>query len=195
MDGLSLVRNYIPMQRLLFSLFALFLLIRLDAQTGTAPATADEVLRKAIKTAARDNKKVLLMFHASWCGWCHRMDSSLSDPSCRKFFDDNFVITHLVVDESAANKNLENPGAAEMRTRYHGDGVGIPFWLIFDKNGTLLADSKIRKNGETPEGGNNIGCPANEDEVAYFIELLKKFTPLQPDQLAIIARRFRQNAL
>jgi len=161
---------------------------------ATAP-TADEVIKTALTKAVKENKKVLLMFHASWCGWCHRMDTSLNDPVCKKFFDDNFVITHLVVDESADKKDLENAGANELRTKYHGDGLGIPFWLILDKNGNLLADSKIRKNGEGPEGGNNIGCPANEDEVAYFVELLKKTTSLKADQLAIIATRFRKNAL
>jgi hypothetical protein len=130
------------------------------------------------------------MFHASWCGWCHRMDSSLLDPSCRKFFDDNYVIRHLVVDETDY-KNLENPGANEMRTKYKGDGQGIPFWLVFDKDGKLLFDSKLRKDANDP--GNNIGCPASAEEVAYFIEILKKTSKLNSEQLAVISTRFRKN--
>ncbi len=156
--------------------------------------TADQVMKSALVQAAKEKKNVILMFHASWCGWCHRMDSSLNDPTVKKFFDDNYVITHLVVDESAANKNLENIGANELRTKYHGNGTGIPFWLVFDKDGKLLADSKLRTNNEGLEGGNNIGCPANPAEVTYFLEILKKSSKLTDPQLSIIAERFRKNA-
>jgi thioredoxin-related protein len=65
-----------------------------------APPPAEEVMKEAFATAKKQDKKVLLMFHASWCGWCHKMDTSLNDPSVKKLFDDIFVIRHLVVFES-----------------------------------------------------------------------------------------------
>ncbi|MBK7374589.1 MAG: hypothetical protein IPJ02_03205 [Chitinophagaceae bacterium] len=52
----------------------------------------------------------MLIFHASWCGWCHKMDTSLNDISVKRFFDDNFVITHITVLESKGKERLENPG-------------------------------------------------------------------------------------
>ena len=177
---------------LAFLLFGQFVIAQ---PAGTDVPSADQVLKAALSQAARENKNVILMFHASWCGWCHKMDTSLNDPTVKKFFDDNYVITHLVIDESPANKALENAGVYEFRTKYHGDGVGIPFWLIFDKEGKLLADSKIRKNGENAAGGNNIGCPANADEVDYFLELLRKTSKLDEKQLSLVAIRFRKNAL
>jgi thioredoxin-related protein len=175
-------------------LFVLFQQLAFAQPPATDVPTADQVMKAAFEQAGRQKKNVLLMFHASWCGWCHRMDTSLNDPAVKKFFDDNYVITHLVVDESPANKNLENAGANEVRTKYHGDGSGIPFWLVFDKDGKLLADSKLRANNEGPEGGNNIGCPANPEEVTYFVEILKKTSKITDPQLTIIAERFRKNA-
>lgn len=68
--------------------------------------SADVVLKEALSKAAKENKKVLIIFHASWCVWCRRMDSSLADPSVKSFFDRNFVITHLTIMESANKKNL-----------------------------------------------------------------------------------------
>jgi len=65
--------------------------------------------------------------------------------------------------------------------------------LVFDASGVLLADSKLRKPGEGPEEGMNIGCPAQEQEVDHFIEFLKKTSPLKEDQLEIIKKRFREN--
>src|SRR6188474_3755397 len=85
-----------------------------------APLSAEEIMKEAFVSAKKQNKKVLVMFHASWCGWCHKMDTSLNDASVKKFFDDNFVIRHLVVAESDRKKNLENPGGQEMLEKYEG---------------------------------------------------------------------------
>ena len=118
----------------------------------------------------------------------------MNDESCKKFFDDNFVVRHLVVDEYNEKKKLENPGADELRAKYHGNGQGIPFWLIFDKDGNLLADSQMKPEGAGPDSkGNNVGCPAQEKEVAYFIQVLKKAAHMTAAEEAAIENRFRQN--
>jgi thiol-disulfide isomerase/thioredoxin len=157
-----------------------------------APA-ANDILKEAYVKAAKENKNVIVIFHASWCGWCHKMDNSMNDASTKKYFDDNYVIAHLVVDESKGKENLENPGANQIRTKYNGDGIGIPFWLVFDKNGNLLADSKIRTEGQGPEAGENIGCPANEKEVSYFVGILKKTSKINDQQAEAVRKRFRMN--
>lgn len=173
--------------------FALFFSLVAKTQPVLLPESAETILKNACTQAAKENKDVFIIFHASWCGWCHRMDKSMNDETCKKFFDDNFVIRHLVVDESADKKNLENPGADELRKKYYGDGQGIPFWLLFDKEGKLLADSKRRAEGAGPETGENTGCPASANEVEYFISVLKETTNLNSAQLEIISKRFRQN--
>lgn len=176
-------------KRIAFSCLLLCLLFSAKAQV----ASADAIMKDAYQLAAKEKKNVFVMFHASWCVWCHKMDTSMNDPACKKFFNDNYIIRHLVVDESKANKDLENPGADEFRKKYYGDGHGIPFWLVFDKDGKLLADSKIRGEGDGPEKGQNTGCPATEEEVTYFIEVLKKTSRITSSQLAIIKQRFRKN--
>ena len=175
------------------SSLAFALLFSIAATAQDPPLSAGEILKEAYQAATKENKKVFIIFHASWCGWCHRMDKSMNDETCKKFFEDNFVIRHLVVDESTDKKNLENPGADELRNTYYGVGQGIPFWLVFDKDGKLLADSKIRVEGEGPDKGTNTGCPANEKEVDYFISVLEKTTNLNSSQLAVIRKRFREN--
>jgi thiol-disulfide isomerase/thioredoxin len=177
----------------LSSIAVFFILLFSIAAKAQPPSSADEILKGAYLAATQENKNVFIMFHASWCGWCHKMDKSMNDETCKKFFEDNFVIRHLVVDESTDKKNLENPGADELRKKYHGDGRGIPFWLVFDKDGRLLADSKMRDKGTGPENGENVGCPASANEVEYFISVLQKTTKLNPGQLEVIRKRFRQN--
>ncbi len=73
---------------------------------------------------------MILIFHASWCGWCKKMEASLSDPLCKKMFDDNYVIAYLDVMEQKEKQNLENPGSMEVMKKYEGDKSGLPIWLI-----------------------------------------------------------------
>jgi thioredoxin-related protein len=157
------------------------------------PPAADDIVQNACKKAGAEKKNVFIIFHASWCGWCHKMDTAMSDPSVKQFFTDNYVIDHIVVSESNSKKQLENPGGEALLTRYKGNEQGIPYWLIFDKDGRLLADSKIRAEGAGLETGDNTGCPANEKEVAHFIKVLKQTSRLGDKELAIIQKRFRQN--
>src|ERR1700730_1899112 len=122
------------------------------------------------------------------------MDSSMNDINCSKFFSDNYVIRHLVIYESKGKEYLENPGGLNFLKKYNGADQGIPFWLIFDKNGKLLADSKLRHDESGFDStGDNTGCPASEKEVAYFIRVLKKTSLLRPEQQAVIEKRFRRN--
>ena len=55
--------------------FSLSLLLAFSATKAQEPVqSAKEILSEAYSLAAKENKKVFIMFHASWCGWCHRMD-------------------------------------------------------------------------------------------------------------------------
>jgi thiol-disulfide isomerase/thioredoxin len=173
---------------------SLIVLLVICATAQQKPETASKILTTAYKQTEDGKKNVLVIFHASWCGWCHKMDSSILDKKCKGFFDANYVIVHLTVEESPTKKYLENPGAAELKKKYLGDKAGLPFWIILNNKGSLLADSYLRKKGiSNNEAGDNIGCPAAENEVGYFISVLKKTSALSKSELSIIANRFREN--
>ncbi len=176
--------------KLTFPLVFSFLLFA-NVYAQTKPESADEVIKEAKTEAAKSNRNVFVIFHASWCVWCHRMDSAMNDKSIKSFFDKNYVIKHLTVDERADKKILENPGAMALLTKYNGDQQGIPYWFILDKHGKLLADSRVHsESGELT--GNNVGCPAQTGEVAYFIRVLKNTSPLSDQQLQLVQKRFLQ---
>ena len=161
-----------------FTFLALLGTFQLSAQES-----AETILKNALEIAKKENKNVFVMFHASWCGWCKKMDKGMNDDACQSFFNDNYVVEHLTVKESPNNKHLENAGAEELLTKHKGEKSGIPFWLVFDANGALLVDS-FDNNGQ------NLGCPASKEEVAVFIEKLKKTSHLKQNELDIIAKVF-----
>ena len=169
-------------------------LVFFSAWSQQSPASVDQVMKEAMQQATNEKKNILIIFHASWCGWCRKMDSSINDKTCKKFFDDNYIIRHLVVNESAEKKKLENPGVYQFRAKYNGDDLGLPSWLIFDKDGSLLADSQLRPSGAgLTTKGENIGCPATAKEVASFIDILKKTSRLNKSEEEAIEKRFRRN--
>lgn len=151
--------------------------------TATAQETAATIMEKASEQAKKEKKKVFLMFHASWCSWCKKMDNNMNSDACKKLFDDNYVVAHITVQESPKNKALETPGGAEVLKTYKGEKSGLPYWVILDHKGTLLADSNNAK-------GENLGCPASPEEVAVFIEKLKKTSKLSKKELAVITETF-----
>jgi thiol-disulfide isomerase/thioredoxin len=181
------------MIRILSVMAGIFLLVNSAlAQEPARPAAS--ILEDAYQQAAKEKKNVFVLFHASWCGWCHKMDTAMNDPRISRFFRDNYVITHLVVFESVGKEKRENPGALDLLKKYKAEEMGIPYWQILDKKGKLLADSQQRPDGAGLEiPGENTGCPASEKEVSYFISVLQKTSPLKPEQLEKIRERFRQN--
>jgi thioredoxin-related protein len=164
------------------------------AYSQAAPEPASKILADAYKQAAKEKKNVMVIFHASWCGWCKKMDASIEDPSCKAFFDKSYVIIHLTILESKDKKNLENPEAEDIYNENGGKGGGIPYFLIYDKKGKLLSDSKFMPAKPTADGKpTNLGCPAADDEVAAFIEILKKTSKINEAEIQAVTERFKKN--
>ncbi|MGV0829266.1 thioredoxin family protein [Empedobacter brevis] len=134
--------------------------------TGIVNAqTATEILTKAQNQAKVENKNVFLIFHASWCGWCKKMEKNMDDPAVKSYFDANYVKTFITVQERAEKKNLETPGGDIVNEKLGGKDQGLPFWVILDANGKVLEDSRVN--------GQNIGGPASEEEVNNLIAKLE----------------------
>ena len=87
-------------------------------------------------------------------------------------FDRNYVIVDLDVSESGEKKaKFENPGGIEMMKDLGGEHSGLPFYAFLNAKGTKLADSNVMPKGM------NIGYPGSPEEIAAFMELIKKTAP------------------
>ena len=115
------------------------ILITLTASAQQKILSAEEILQPVLAKAGKENKNVLLIFHASWCTWCRKMDTSLHDASIKNAIDKNYEIVHLTVYESPDKKVLENPGALDFLKKNDGEDKGIPYWYVLNKNGEEIA--------------------------------------------------------
>lgn len=152
-------------------------------QLGTAQEKADVVVNKAITEAKAGKKNVLLIFHASWCKWCKMMEKNMDLPETKPIFDKRFVTAYIDVQERGDKKSLENPGGQELMNKYNGENAGLPFWLILNPKGEVLADSFDAK-------GENLGSPATPEEVATFISKIEKSSKLNKEEAQAIEKVF-----
>ncbi len=152
-------------------------------QLNFAQEKADVVLKKALTEAKAGNKNVLLVFHASWCKWCKLMEHNMNLPETKPIFDKNFVTAYIDVQERGEKKALENPGGQEIMNKYKGQNAGLPFWLILNPKGAVLADSFDQK-------GDNLGSPATPEEVQAFLTKLEKGAKLNEEQKQTIQNVF-----
>lgn len=155
-----------------------------------APQPADQVVAAAGTAAAAQHKNVWVIFGASWCGWCRKLDALIHEPDVQPILDQRFVIVHLTVDERADKKSLDSPGGDELRKRLGGSNAsGLPFFAFLDPAGRVLINSNRPVTGKPPE---NIGFPSAPEEVDWFMSMLRQGAPSLPaDQARIIEEKLR----
>ena len=166
---------------------------RAMAQTEATPLPAAQLLASAQKQAGKEHKNVLVIFHASWCGWCKRLETVMDRPEYKKLLADNYVIVPLDVSENGPKKALENSGSDKVMSDLGGAKSGLPFYAFLSPKGKKLADSNVMPSKEgAPK---NIGYPGSREEIAAFDALLKQTAPkMKPDARKNLVDYLTQNA-
>jgi thioredoxin-related protein len=177
------------LKKFLSFLIMFILLTSINRAQEKKPLAADEILKVSLKGEKDSNKPLFVIFHASWCGWCKRLEKVIETPGVKEIIDQHFVVVRLDVLEKAEKiDQLENPGAREIMVKYGGEKSGLPFYLLLDNSGKKIADSNALP------GNQNIGFPGSEDEFAAFGKFLKKGSKsITADQLALIIETIKSN--
>jgi thiol:disulfide interchange protein len=68
-----------------------------NPQLYRADANAVADIHRALATANRQHKRVLLDFGGNWCLDCHVLDNAFHQPRIAPLLNDNFVLVHVDV--------------------------------------------------------------------------------------------------
>jgi len=172
---------------------SLILLLAASLPVGAEPPSASSVMATAQAEASSQHKAILLVFHASWCGWCHRFDQYLEIPENKAILERYFVKARLDVQEHGDRKALENPGGIETINKVASGEVGLPFFAFLNEKGGVFVTT-IRP-GDAQAAKGNIGYPNKPWEIDWFMTMLRKAAPeMAPGEARVLEKSLRTRA-
>jgi thiol-disulfide isomerase/thioredoxin len=143
---------------------------------------AKNLLGRLSHRPSNDPRPVFVLFTATWCGACHRLEALLSDPQVSPIFERRFALVKLNVEEGDLHRNLVQSGAEDLE-RYLFVHGGLPCYFVLDRTGRVIALSIGEK------GGLSIGYPGKED-ISLFLSILDSSgSPLTPAERKTITGR------
>jgi thiol-disulfide isomerase/thioredoxin len=113
----------------------------------------------ARQRAAREGKRVAVVFGADWCPDCHAFQKALGHRLLAPLLDAGYVVTHVSVGNRDRNLDL-------MRSYGMAVGSGIPAVAILEPDGGLVA---AQRDGQF----RNSSALLSVAEIASFFERWK----------------------
>jgi len=123
------------------------------------PRAAETELKAALAKAAKEHKRVLVVFGGNWCYDCHVLDATFRSKAFATLVDANYVVVHINVGEEGKDNNQL---AARLGVALD---KGVPSLGVLEPDGTVVY---AQKNGEF-EATEKIG-PA---DIRAFLEKWK----------------------
>ncbi|HZW09805.1 MAG TPA: thioredoxin family protein [Phycisphaerales bacterium] len=142
--------------------------------------SATGILEEGLARAKSEGKAAFVHFGAPWCGWCHKLEAFLARDDMAPLFAEHFVDVKIDTDRTIGGGDV----LLEMRGSQQG---GIPWFVFLDSAGEPIATSS--------DSGQNTGFPVAPEEIAAFMEMLRKVKPAIPaEPLDRIETALRQGA-
>lgn len=107
-----------------------------------ADADAHAEIKEAEAKAAKEHKRLLLVFGANWCFDCHVLDLAFHRPDLEPLVDANYEVVHVDIGpDGHKNGDLAEQFGIPLNK-------GIPSIAVAESNGTVLFSAK---NGEVED--------------------------------------------
>jgi thioredoxin family protein len=112
-----------------------------DMKKNLYPANADAhaEIKEAEEKAAKEHKRLLLVFGANWCFDCHVLDLAFHRPELASLVDANYEVIHIDLGPDE-KKNADLVQQYEIPLN-----KGVPALAVADSDGKLVVS---QKNGE-----------------------------------------------
>ena len=130
-----------------------------NTQLYPPPEEAQAEISTALAAAAKQHKRVILVFGGNWCYDCHVLDATFRSKEFAPIVNASYIVIHINVGNYDANLDLADKYQIPLKK-------GVPSLAILDPDGNLLVS---QKQGEF-ESTVRIGP---ED----VLEFLKKWKP------------------
>ena len=104
---------------------------RINPQLYREDVNAQDEINRALASAAKQHKRVLLDFGGNWCIDCHILENAFQSPRIDPLLEQNFVVVH--VDVGKFDKNLD------LAKRYRVDlEKGVPSLAVLNARGGAI---------------------------------------------------------
>jgi thioredoxin family protein len=100
-----------------------------------AKADARVQIKDALAKAAKEHKRVLVIFGANWCYDCHVLDLALERADIAPVLEENYEVVHVDIGEGDKNQDL-------MKEYEVPPERGIPAAAVLDSAGKLVFSQK-----------------------------------------------------
>lgn len=132
------------------------------------PEEAPRQVTAALAIAAKEHKRVLLVFGANWCFDCHVLDAAFRSAKIAPLIETNFIIVNVNIGDGDKNLDLEKKYDTPA-------GKGVPALAVLDPDGTVITSQK--------RGEFQSVIKLGPDDIIRFLE---KWKPVRADSSAAV---------
>lgn len=132
-----------------------------DVNLYPPPKDARAEIAAALHAAAKDRKRVILVFGGNWCYDCHVLNAAFLSPQIAPLVNANYHVVHVNIGDGHDNLDLADRYGVPLR-----QSVRVPSLAVLDSNGKVIYS---QKNGEFDD--------SSRLSPADIIQFLKKWAP------------------
>ncbi|MGB8130027.1 MAG: thioredoxin family protein [Candidatus Angelobacter sp.] len=127
-----------------------------NPQLYKADANAVQDIRRALATAGKQHKNVLLDFGGNWCIDCHVLENAFHQPRIAPLLNNNYIVVHIDVGKYDKNLDLAKKYRVNLEK-------GVPSLAVLDVQGKVLYST----------GDFERARMMSEDDVIQFLDKWK----------------------
>lgn len=132
-----------------------------DVNLYPPPEDARAEIAAALRAAATDHKRVILVFGGNWCYDCHVLNAAFHAPQIAPLVNANYHVVHVNIGDGDKNLDLADEYGVPLR-----QSVRVPSLAVLDSNGKVIYS---QKNGEFDD--------SSRLSPAEVVAFLKKWAP------------------